>query len=268
LAGETVIQALQKSLVAVPSYVGGGSTSPAASHPSQEPQGEGLAYSYDGRDLYSTSEYLSTAGSSASQYPLFKYSRLSKAPTLYTFQQGTASYTGCQDTTIWDTNPTTNYGGDATFTVDTAVGVESDQRRGLIQFDISSIPTTATVIQAYLELYIAVEGQGWKFHKMLVPWTSASTHTSLGGVDNNGTKAAVAIDCQNGINLDTIQSVTSRNNMNASGIATVQDWVTNPANNYGWMIEQISSATGDGVQFASAEAVTVGQRPKLYIYTV
>jgi hypothetical protein len=56
--------------------------------------------------------------------------------------------------------------------------------------------------------------------------------------------------------------------MNASGVATVQSWVTTPANNYGWMIEQISSATGDGVQFASAEAVTVGQRPKLYIYTV
>ncbi len=271
IATQTVMQALQQPLVEVVAYCGGGSGTPKKSHPSAEPQGEAVCYTQNGRDLRFASEYLTGDGSSATTFPFFGAARLSRAPTRWEFQQGvapSAAYTGCQDTTVWDTNPGTNYGADATFTVDTAPGVETDQRKGLLQFLITAIPVGETVVQAWLELYIAVEGQGWKLHKMLIPWTSASTYTSLGGpIDNNGTKAAVALDCQNGLNLDTVQLVTTRNNMNASGIATIQDWVNNPANNNGWLIEQISSATGDGIQFASAEAAVAAQRPKLVVYT-
>ena len=266
---DTVIQALQKPLVPLPSYPGGGTfPAPKTSHPNAEPQGEGIAFDYEGQNMYSCSEYLSTEGSSATTFPFFKYERISKAPTTYTFQDGvspTAGYAGTLDTYIWDTNANTAYGTEATFVVDTAVGVESDQRKGLLKFDISTIPTTSVVVGAVLELYISVEGQGFKFHKMLVPWTEASTYNSLtGGVNNDGTDAAVAEDCRNGLNLDTVTG-TVRNNML---IATVQSWVTTPATNYGWLIEQISSATGDGIQFDSREGATASRHPKLIIYVV
>jgi len=245
------------------SYVGGGSVSPAKSHPSAEPQGEGLAFDQNGQNLYSTSEYLTTQGSSATQYPMFKYERLAnKAPTTYTFQEGVSSYAGTSDTYIWDTNPTTDNGAATTMVVDTAVGVETDQRKALLKFDISTIPSTCKVTSARLDLYDSTEGQGWKFHRMLVTWTEASTYNSLtAGIDNDGTDAAVAIDNQNGINLDTITG-SVRHNM---ALDTVQGWVNGTYSNYGWLIEQISSATGDGVQFDSSEGATSGRRPLLTV---
>lgn len=247
------------------SYVGGGSVSPKKSHPSQEPQGESICFSYDGNSLFTASEFLSTEGSTSTRYPLFKYDRIRKVPTTVTFQEGvspTAGYTGTLDTYIWDTNPSTDNGGGVSMVVDTAIGTENDQRKGLLKFDISAIPTSARVVSAQLDLYINTEGQGFKFHKMLVSFVESSTYNSLtGGIDNDGAEAAVAADCMNGINLDTVVG-TVRNNM---VISTVQEWVSNPSTNFGWMIEQIDSSTGDGVQFDTSEGVTSSRRPKLTI---
>lgn len=275
-ATQTVMDALQQSLVDVPAYVGGGFTSsaPKTSHPSQEPQGEGIAFSTDGRDWYSNSEYLTSEGSSASTYPLYRYIRSPKVPITVSFQDGispTGAYAGTSDTTIWDTNPATDYGGDATFTSDKAVGVETDQRKGLLKFDLSagSIPSNAVVLGAKVDLYIAAEGQGYKMHQMLVNWTESSTYNSLtGGVTPDDVEAAIPEDITNGVNLDTILSVTSRNNVYRPTyylFPSVQGWVSQVLPNYGWIIIATDITTGDGQQHASSEAVTASQRPKLTI---
>lgn len=264
---DSVIQALQKSLNPI-SYVGGGTfptTYLKSSHPSQEPQGEGICFDVNSQNYFTNSEYISTEGSTSTRYPMFRYDRVSATPTTVTFQDGvspTAGYAGTVDTYIWDTNPATDNGTAVSMVVDTAIGVETDQRKGLLKFDLSSIPTTAKVISATLELYVNTEGQGWKLHKMLVTWNTSSTYNSLtGGVDNDGVEAAVAADCINGINLDTLVG-TTRNNVS---VATVQDWVTNPSTNYGWLIEQIDSSTGDGVQFDTEDGATASRHPKLTI---
>lgn len=273
-ATQTVMDALQQSLVDVPAYVGGGFTSsaPKTSHPSQEPQGEGIAFSPDGRDWYSNSEYLASEGSTAARYPLYKYIRSPKVPTTVSFQDGvspTAGYAGTSDTYIWDTNPTTNYGSDATIISDKAVGVETDQRKALLKFDLSagSIPTNAVVVGARVDLYIAQEGQGWTMHQMLVNWDESSTYNSLtGGVTPDDVEAAIPEDVRNGVNLDTIQSVTSRNNVYRPSyylFPTVQGWISGVLPNYGWIIIATDITGGDGQQHASSEAVTASQHPKL-----
>jgi hypothetical protein len=68
------------------SYVGGGSVSPKKS----EPQGEAVCFSYGDLDYFTASEFLATEGSTGSRFPLFKYTRLSKAATTATFQDGVA----------------------------------------------------------------------------------------------------------------------------------------------------------------------------------
>lgn len=275
-ATQTIMDALQQSLVDVPAYVGGGFTSsaPKTSHPSQEPQGEGIAFSPDGRDWYSNSEYLAGEGSTATRYPLYKYIRSPKVPTTVSFQDGvspTGAYAGTSDTYIWDTNPTTNYGADLTIISDKAVGVETDQRKALLKFDLSagSIPSNAVVLGARVDLYIAQEGQGHTMHMMLVDWTEASTYNSLtGGVTPDDVEAAIPEDVRNGVNLDTIQSVTSRNNVYRPSyylFPTVQGWVSGVYPNYGWIIIATDIAGGDGQQHASSEAVTASQHPKLTI---
>lgn len=275
-ATQTIIQALQQSLVDVPAYVGGGFTSsaPKTSHPSQEPQGEGICYSADGRDLYSNSEYLASEGATATRYPLYKYQRAAKATTTYVFQDGvspTAGYAGTSDTTIWDTNPAVNYGADASFVSDKAVGVETDQRKGLLKFDLTpgNIPATCVVVGAKVDLFITAEGQGYTMHQMLVDWTEASTYNSLtGGVTPDDVEAAIPEDVRNGVNLDTILNVTSRNNVFRPSyylFPTVSGWVAGVLPNYGWIIIATDITTGDGQQHASREAVTASQHPKLTI---
>lgn len=273
-ATQTVMDALQQSLVDVPAYVGGGFTSsaPKTSHPSQEPQGEGIAFSPDGRDWYSNSEYLASEGSTAARYPLYKYVRSPKVPTTVSFQDGvspTAGYAGTSDTYIWDTNPTTNYGSDATIISDKAVGVETDQRKALLKFDLSAgnIPSNAVILGSRVDLYISQEGQGWTMHQMLVNWDESSTYNSLtGGVTPDDVEAAIPEDVRNGVNLDTIQSVTSRNNVYRPSyylFPTVQGWVSGVLPNYGWIIIATDITGGDGQQHASSEAVTASQHPKL-----
>lgn len=267
---QTIMQALQQSLVDVPAYVGGGTLITnfvKTSHPSQEPQGEGLCYSKDGRDLYTNSEYVSTEGSSATRYPLFKYTRSLKVPTTVSFQDGvspTAGYTGTSSTYVWGTNAGTDSSAETTFVVDTTFGNATDDRRGLLKFDLTSIPTSATVTNCRMELWLAAEGQGWLWYRMLVPWTLASTQTSLGGpVLNDGVKAAVAPSLTNGINLDTLVNVFVRDNML---IADCQYFVSNPSLNQGWLGMGLDvSAGGDGVQFDGKVSVTAAHRPKLTV---
>lgn len=265
-ATQTIMQALQQSLTAVDGYVGGGSVSPKKSHPTAEPQGEGIAFGYDGANYYSNSEYLSSEGSASNAYPFFKYSRLTGAPTTVSFQDGvspTAGYSGTVTTYIWGTNPATDRSAETTYVVDTTVGNATDDRRGLLKFDLSSIPTNATVVGATLEQWISAEGQGWKVYRMLAPWTGTSTYNSLvGGVTNDGVEANSTESYHNGVNLDTIVNVTVRDNMLVSDI---QNMITTPSTNYGWLIKGLDEATGDGVQFDGKMSATSTRRPKLII---
>lgn len=269
-ATQSIYQALIQTPVIVPAYVGGGSVSPKSSHPSQEPQGEGITYSRDGRDLYSNSEFVSTEGSTASRYPLFKYARAPKTPITVAFQDGvspTGAYAGTVDTYLWGTTPDTTRGTETTFVLDITVGTPTDDRRALLKFDLSSIPTNATVVGAKLEFWISAEGQGWAWYKMLAPWNESSTYNTMtGGVDNDGVEAASTPSVVNGVNLDTILSVTVRDNILVSD---VQGMVSNPSTNYGWLGKNLDVATGDGVQFDSRESITGSHRPKLTVrYTL
>lgn len=260
-ATHTIFQTLQLTPLDLPAYVGGGVQT---SHPSQEPQGEAICYSNNSNDFYTASEFVAASGSTAARYPLFKYERTS-AQTTVSFQDGVSpdgSYAGTRDTYIWDTNPATDNGTAVSMVVDAAPGVESDQRKSLLKFDLSSIPVGSTVVGARLDLYINTEGQGYKFHKMLIDWNESSTYNSLsGGVDNDGVDAAVGTDCINGVNLDTLIG-SFRNNMT---IATVQSWVSFPNQNYGWLIEPFDLVSGDGVQFDTRQGVTPSRRPKLTV---
>lgn len=247
-------------------YVGGGSVTPKKSHPSQEPQGESICFDQDDQNLYSASEFISTEGSTSTRYPLFRYDRISAVPTTYTFQDGvspTAGYAGTRDTFIWDTNPTQDNSIVASLVADKAVGVETDQRKILLKFDISSIPATAKVVSATLELYINTEGQGIALYPILTQnWTEASTYNSVtGGINDDGTEASATAGCIVGQNLDGVTG-TIRCNLNP---ANVQAWVNGSQANYGWLIENTDITGGDGVQIDSREGVTASRRPKLII---
>lgn len=261
LTGETVMQALQKSLVLVDGYVGGGSNTPAKSAPNAEPQGEGVAFDYDGSGYYTSSEYVATEGSSPTSYPLFFYKRCPSVPITVSFQDGvspTAGYTGTTTTYIQGTTPTTDHSAETTYVVDITVGTPLDDRKGLLKFDFSSL-SGVTVVGSNLTQFIEAEGQGWIAYRMLITWTGASTYTSLGGpINNDGVKAAVAQSWRNGINLDTIVNIAVKDNV---PYTETQNMINSPSTNYGWLLVNLDAATGDGVQFSSKASVTPSRRP-------
>ncbi len=264
---DTIFTVLSSTPTELPSYVGGGNTGYSKSHPSQEPQGEAVCYSTDSDDYYTASEYVTGSGSTAARYPLFFYNRVATyTPTVASYQDGvlpTAGYSGTEDSFVWDANPTTVYGTDATFVVDVNVG---DDREGLLKFDISVIPAAAIVVGAKVDLNVDTEGQGWTFHRVLnSDWDETHHYNSIPNgppaIDNSF--ASSAEDCRNGVTLDTYTG-TTRNNV---GIATVQDWVDGDQANYGWLI--LGTHATDGQQFDSRENVTPSLNPKLTIrYTV
>lgn len=257
---QTIFEALEGTPTILPSYVGGAvDSSNPVSHPSQEPQGEAICWSPDGRDYYTCSEYAASHGSSQGN-PLYYYERTPAVPTVIEFQDGvypTAGYAGTRDTYIWDLNPTTSYGTATTFISDINA---SDERRGLIKFDISSIPAGATIVGAYIDLFINTEGQGWRFHKALVSWSESSTYDSLtGGMDADDVDASIAHDVDIGRNLDTL-TIHVRNNI---PIATVQGWLDTPSTNHGYLV--LATHATDGQQHRSREHATTSTRPRLYV---
>lgn len=259
----SIYTALTQTPVQV-SYVGGGSVSPKKSHPQAEPQGEAICFSYDNNDYFTASEYLASEGSTAARFPLFKYTRLPKAATTAAFQDGVspdAGYAGTLDTYIWQTNPSTVRGTETTIVLDITPGTPSDDRRALLKFDLSSIPSNAVVVGARLDLWISAEGQGWAWYRMLVPWDENSTHNSLGGVNNDGVKAVATESTRNGVNLDTIVNISVRDNMLVSD---VQQMISSPSTNYGWLGLNTDTG-GDGVQFDSRQSTTAARRPKLTV---
>lgn len=268
---ETIYESLQASLSPVRAYVGGGY--PTTSPP-MEPKGEGICYDYYGTDFYTASEYLASAGHGASNYPTYKYVRATREATETTFRQGLNSYSGAQDTFIASAagaEQSEDNSADPTFVVD--YDSASDERLGLLKFDISTIPAGSIVVGADLEVYIAVEGQFFELYEMYMDWVDTDTYSSLGRLPafDDVDAASTPIGGWTFGNWDTITGATSI----GSGAGTVgnirlkmpasviQNWVDGVKENKGWVFYGTTNV--DGLQFASSEATTESQRPTLYV---
>lgn len=275
---ETIGQCLARvyDSILTHSYVGGGGNSsltvaPKCLHPNQEPQGESVSFDYEGINIYTCSEYLANEGTSSTAYPLFKYVRVDKSPTVVDFQRGLNSYAGCVDTFIDSSTPTTDNSAATSLVADLDFSVYptiSRTRQVLVKFDVSTIPSNATVIGAYLTIYINTEGKMIALHKLLTPWDGSSTYNSLtNGISLNGVDAVASAEATIGVAASS-QGIDGyigfiRINLNVN---TVQDWVTNSVNNHGYVIvNSLTDATGDGLQIDSSESTTQARKPKLTI---
>lgn len=261
-ATQTIFQALSQPGVVVEGYVGGERPS---SHPNNEPKGEGICFLADD-DLITTSEYNATYGSSASAYPTFRYAKLSQAPTQVSFQEGVDGYAGTSDTYIWSkaANQGDDHGSDVTFVADYNSG--TDERYGLLKFDLSTIPAGATIVGCDLYLNINTEGQFFELYRMFQAWDESSSYTSLGGLPAFDDVVAASVpDARHG-NYDTISGTGVIVQVKIP-VATIQNWIDGTLANNGWVIYGTTNA--DGLQFASSENATTSDRPRLVVrYTL
>jgi len=249
------------TLQTTPTYLAGyvGANRPC-SHPNNEPQGEAVAFESTGRDLYTASEYVTgVGGTTDTEYPLFKYSRLSSTYTTMSFQDGADSYSGTVDTYINSTagSQDVSQSTQTTIIADYDSGVA--ERFALIKFDLSAVPSTATIVGCDLFLYVEVEGQDFELHKMYMVWFETSTYTSLTRLPLfNDVDAASVSDATWG-NYDTL---TGQIQVNIP-VATIQNWITGSIANQGWVV--YGTTNTDGAQYSSRESLTQNRKPRLVI---
>ena len=185
-----------------------------------------------------------------------------------------------EDATISERYPDSLFGGDTTLESG-ADGPEGGglRNRALLKFDpAANIPSNAIVTSAALTLTLVVSPSStnlwFSLHKVFQDWSeSAVTWT-------NRLSPPVPWSAPGGTApLDYSSSVTQSNLIiggavpvaftfasNPAMVANVQEWASNPANNFGWMlICELEELERSKRKFGSSERITTTQRPSLAV---
>jgi len=185
------------------------------------------------------------------------------AQTTVTLQQGTAGYTGTMDTYIDQFTPTDFYGGVERIEIrsyDAGSGLTEKQNL-LLRFELSSIPSSATVTSASLKLYnIRATANDAADAIVLGRCTSAWNNQSTWSMGVPSTTAT-------GVTCPSVASYTlapaTPEAYTIPGLASlVQGWVSTPGSNLGLMMSITSNLN---IRFASSEYSTVTYRPALTV---
>jgi hypothetical protein len=160
------------------------------------------------------------------------------------------------DTSLYEGAPGVNYG--------TMVRLycgnypDGKNRRGLMRFDLSAVPASATVTRATLRIYLYAVHQGtdqYRVHGVTKAWEERRATWSNMNASYDpaaSAKRAIRIDLQGKYAQFNITSL-------------VQRWVTTPSTNYGLLLRGTEGASHRGIVLGSREYLTPSWRPKLTV---
>ncbi len=190
-----------------------------------------------------------------------------------------ADYPGTVSDTYLNINDENNVSGTTINTYTWPVNMVANA--GIIKWNLSSIPSSATIQSAKLYLYLVDSGGDSTYtvsvHKII---NHDPVLGSCNGYTYDGTNSWTAnSQCYNNIPLAQADISTAEDSQDIGTDVgykvwditnMVKDWVSNPATNYGVLINSDSQASQDSYRyFASSEYSDSTKRPKLVItYTV
>jgi hypothetical protein len=215
----------------------------------------------------------------------------------------TATLSASQDTTIYQDHTSYSDGqGPDMYVGKTGTKASFFLRRGLIEFDLSSIPAGATITGASLSLTMTKSGPSSgtadpiSLYQVLAPWGEAPPPGSNAPADGGAGVPAATNDATwtyrffnttqmwttPGGDFDAVASATKNVSVyggtpigytwaGAGLTGDVQEWVNNPSTNFGWIIRGDETKADDARRFESAESTLGGgiYRPKLTVnYTI
>ena len=154
-------------------------------------------------------------------------------------------------------------------------------RRGLIAFDLSSIPTDATITGGNLRMRVVGGGAEVSLYKASRTWGEGSSNAGDPGGDGNQAAPNDATWLHNFYNTsfwttpggDFSLTPSATANVFISGTfvwsgaalrADLQDWVSNPGNNFGWVVRSDETTAGEIQRFYSREQLN-NNRPFLTV---
>src|SRR5437667_4778957 len=165
--------------------------------------------------------------------------------------------------------------------------VSASVRRAVLKFDLSSIPAGSTINAATLMLHMSRTtrpGQGIAVHRLVADW-GEGTSDATGGLGEGGGGPATTNDATWVYRFYSTQlwntpggdfaaaasattTVSDIGNYSWSGAgvtADVQQWLANPAANFGWLVRGNEATGGTSKQFDSRENPTAAFRPTLTV---
>ena len=187
------------------------------------------------------------------------------------------SLVASEDTYLSANDVTYNNGGNTAIHVDGTTGTA--RRTALLKWDLSSIPSNATVSSASLSLYVTDastvlttyinetdlgRGHGLKPPRQPVPTGTPMMASTVGGQLAPLTQLGPLRHESVGRNHKQLFHRNSSTTvaLNTEGVAVVQGWIAGSTSNYGLIIQTYSGST-NALYFSSSEATTAANRPKL-----
>lgn len=200
------------------------------------------------------------------------------------FSQQQVTLTATQDNTLYSEDGTVSNGaGDYIFAGKTASGFI---RRALVQFNLTSIPSNATILSAEVTLNMSkskADVLNVSLHKVLAAWgegtSNANSNEGSGttATTNDATWTKRIFNTESwttpGGDIETTASATT--SIGAVGKYTfastselvndVQNWLGTPTANFGWMILGDESKNQTAKRFDSHENSVETNRPQLTV---
>src|SRR5438876_4822820 len=161
----------------------------------------------------------------------------------------------------------------------------NDIRRGAVKFDLSGVPAGSTITSVTLTLHMSKTrsaAQSIGLHRALANWGEGTSNGALGGHGGEGAGVqATSGDLTWFYNIFSTQqwttpggdftaaasATTSVNNVGtytwsgAGLIADVQQWLSNPTTNFGWIITGNEARGDTAKEFDTREDRTASGRP-------
>ncbi len=169
-----------------------------------------------------------------------------------------------EDTHLAQASPVQNFGVATLLLSNSQTNAQS---RLLLRFDLSGIPSGATIQSAVLELFYqstrVSTSEPLRLHRVTRSWTEMGATWRTYDVINNWTSQGGDFDAA------IVASATLDGTVNVwkswTVTALVQSWVQGTFVNYGMLLESPSLTGNNERRFVSSESTTTTQRPKLTI---
>lgn len=187
----------------------------------------------------------------------------------------TSTFFPVADTTIYSESGSQNGGGgNELFAGTTGPGGGNSERRALLRFDLSSIPSGSTIDSAALELAVtrAARGSGnvsYAVHRLTRSWgegnafgtgqnggsatTGSATWTQAMFGSEDWTRSGADFD--NSASATTTVGISGTATWSGSGlVADIQEWIDGSAANHGWIVRVNESGNQNARAFSSRES--------------
>lgn len=166
-------------------------------------------------------------------------------------RQVAGNYQGTQDTYLDAWAPTTNHSADRELVIRSG-----DVRSTLIRFDLSEIPSQATITEAALRFYLLGSSNDSQLpveaYRLLQPWDASQPPSWANNILAAREASPSARAILSGKDVWTSFNVT----------ALTQEWVAQPASNLGAILRGVSSVAVE-YHMASSEYIPAELRPEL-----